>query len=114
DGLVDPLDGDGRAARGGLEPAGDGDDGSAQALPRLLAGTVGVIDAAAAAAALETVGGVRAAGQGHDAVVVAAVLQNHGVEPLAQRHAGATREVLGDLARTGFDPLYAPRRGCAH
>src|SRR5690606_20613048 len=55
DGLVDALDGDGRAALGGLEPAGDGVDGSAQPLPRLLAGTVGVIDAAAAAAALETV-----------------------------------------------------------
>ncbi len=74
---------------------------------------VDVVKAARAAATIEHFGGVRTAGQRRDAVVL--VIHDHGVEPFAQRHAGSTCEVLGDLARLGIDTLYAPRRGgCAH
>ena len=111
-GLVDPLDGDRRAALGGLQPGGDGVDRGAQPVPRGVLGGIGVIDPAVAPAAIDGIGGVIAARQGHDPVVI--VLENHGVEPLAERHAGAPREILGDLARLGLDTLHAPRRGCAH
>jgi hypothetical protein len=114
DRLVDALDGHGRAALGRLQAGRDGVDGSTQSRPGLIAPGVGVVDAAAARAALVAVDRVRPTRQGDHALLLAAVLHDHGVQPLAQRHAGAAGEVLGDLARLGLDALYAPRRGCAH
>ncbi len=111
-GLIDSLDGGGRAAFGGFQPGGDGVDRGAEAVPAALLHLVGVVQPAAPAAALIAFGGVRTAAQRHHAVVL--VFHDHGVQPLAERHARATREVLGDLAGLGVDALNAPRRGCAH
>jgi hypothetical protein len=46
--------------------------------------------------------------------VEALALDDHAIEPFAQRHAGATREVLGDLPCLGVDPLNAPWRCGRH
>jgi hypothetical protein len=113
-GLIDALDGDGRAALSSFQPGGDGVDRGAQTAQLIVVSAVDIVHPAAAAAALEAVGGVRTAGQRNDAFVLVAVFHNDGVQPLAQRHAGTTGEVLGDLARLGLDALHAPRRGCAH
>ena len=110
--LIHALDGDGRAAFSGFQPGSDGVNGGGQAVPWLIAATVSVVDAAAAAAPFIAVGGVRATRQRHHTLVV--VFHDHGVQPLAQRHAGAARKVFGDLAGLGLDALNAPRRGCAH
>ena len=118
DGLVDALDGDGRPALGGFQPGGDGVDRGAETLQLIFAGArpVGVVHPAAASAAVDAVGGMGAAGQGREAAfLIVAVFHDDGVQPLAQRHARATGEVLGDLARLGLNALHAPRRrGCAH
>ena len=36
------------------------------------------------------------------------------VQPLAERHAGASREILGGLAGLAVDPLHAPRDAAGH
>ena len=58
DGLVDPLDSDGRAALRGFQPAGDGVDRGPEALKLVIADAIGVVDAAAAPAAVDAVGGM--------------------------------------------------------
>ena len=114
DGLVNALDGDGRAALGGFQTGGDRVDRGPETVQLVVGTAVGVIHPAAAATAFVAVGGVRSARQWDNALVVVAIFHDDRVQPLAQRHAGATGEVLGDLARLGLDALHAPRRGCAH
>jgi hypothetical protein len=111
--LVHTLDGDGGAALGGLESGGDGLDRGGHALQGIVLARISVVHPARPAPALVQVGGVRTARQGHHALVLILV-EDHGVEPLAESQAGAPRQILGDLARLGVYSLHAPRRGCAH
>ena len=118
DGLVDPLDGDGGTALGRLEPGSNGIDRGTEPMQLVFAraGSVGIINAAAAAATVDTVGSMGAARQRREpALVIVTVFHDDGVQPLAQSHARATRKVLGDLARLGLYALHAPGcRGCPH
>ena len=45
----------------------------------------------------------------HDRIVGQAVLEDHLIEPFAQRHTGPPGEVLGGFTRLRIDALYAPR-----
>ena len=113
DRLIHPLNGDGRATLGGLQTGGDSIDRCTETVG-VLVSTVGVVQTTAATTAFKNVGGMRTARQGRVALVLVAIFHDHGVQPLTERHAGATREVLGDLASLGVYPLHAPRRSCAH
>ena len=122
DGLIDTLNGHRRAPLGGFEAGGDGVDRGGDTVQHVVRCVVrrparpviGVVQPTRAPAPIDALGGVRTTGQRRVGLVVLAVIHDHGVEPLAQRHAGATGEVLGDFTRLGVDALYAPRRSCAH
>jgi hypothetical protein len=115
DGVIDARDGGGVAALGGFDALGQaiqGDGDAAYFIGRVL----GDLDARRRVVLYDfQIGAVRRA-FGVDALirVRTIALDDHSVEPFAQRHAGATREVLGDLPCLGVDPLYAPWRRRSH
>ncbi|MNN94493.1 hypothetical protein D3C81_2131310 [compost metagenome] len=86
-GLVDALDGDGRAALGGFQPTGDDFDGGVDADRAFRVRTIDVVQTTRAAAAVIGVGNGRAARQGRDALVLVRLVHDHGIQPLAERHA---------------------------
>ncbi len=123
-GVVDAGNGLGRTLLGRFDAVGQAIQGDGDATD-LIGGMLGGLDTgrSAAASGLE-IGGVvgavvvdrqgRTAGfaEGFERGGVNLALDNHAIEPLAQRHAGATREVFSDLPCLGVYPLYAPwRRG---
>ena len=85
DGLIDPLDGDGRTALGRLQPGGQGVDRGADPLPFLVRRLIGVVQTAGAMAAVIGVGDRTAARK--RGVALFLVVHDHGVQPLAQGHA---------------------------
>ena len=114
-GLIHALDRHGGPALSRLEPRGDRIDRGAQPQPVLVGTVIGVVQPTGASAAFEDFGDMGAARQGGVGLVFLAVLHDHGVQPLAQGHARAPRQILGDLAGLRVNALYAPRRRrCAH
>ncbi len=117
DRLVHAADGQHRALLGRLHPGGERLDRPGQAVG------VGVLAGAqegrAAAAtglglAVEVVQGTARFERGRGGGLGLAAVDDHLVQPVAERHAGPARQVLGDLARLGVYALYAPGAGRCH